>query len=121
MLVENMSQLPVLCMKSMTIFLSANKARIYTIVRDVGNMSYKDRSFPVVRHKDPYTWFSWATGVSPGTRQEESSSEVRHITALEDGQTENDLSMVNYDTSRLEYALTYLKLALNLMVSQFPK
>ncbi|XP_050419050.2 uncharacterized protein LOC126832341 [Patella vulgata] len=52
-----------------------NKARIYAIARDVGNPSYKDTRFPVVRHKDIYTGFSWATGVVPGERQEESASE----------------------------------------------
>jgi endoglucanase Acf2 len=42
----------------------------------VGNPSYKDKYFPVVRQKDIYMGFSWATGIVPGTRQEESSSEV---------------------------------------------
>lgn len=38
--------------------------------------SYKDKFFPVVRHKDIYMGISWASGVVPGERQEESSSEV---------------------------------------------
>lgn len=53
-----------------------HKHRIYALARDVGNLSYKDKHFPVARHKDVYTGFSWASGIAPGLRQEESSSEV---------------------------------------------
>ncbi|ESP04325.1 hypothetical protein LOTGIDRAFT_237425 [Lottia gigantea] len=53
----------------------ANKARIYSLARDVGNPSNKDKRFPVARHKDIYTGFSWATGIVPNDRQEESASE----------------------------------------------
>ncbi|OWF42274.1 Endo-1,3(4)-beta-glucanase 1 [Mizuhopecten yessoensis] len=52
-----------------------HKERVYALARDVGNPSYIDKYFPVVRHKDAYMGFSWATGVVPGQRQEESSSE----------------------------------------------
>ncbi|XP_071178751.1 uncharacterized protein [Mytilus edulis] len=52
-----------------------HKHRIYALARDVGNLSYKDKHFPVARHKDVYTGFSWASGIAPGVRQEESSSE----------------------------------------------
>ncbi|XP_033747949.1 endo-1,3(4)-beta-glucanase 1-like [Pecten maximus] len=53
-----------------------HKERVYALARDVGNPSYMDKYFPVVRHKDVYMGFSWATGVVPGQRQEESSSEA---------------------------------------------
>ncbi|XP_060068686.1 uncharacterized protein LOC132548810 [Ylistrum balloti] len=53
-----------------------HKERVYALARDVGNPSYLDTHFPVVRHKDAYMGFSWATGVVPGQRQEESSSEA---------------------------------------------
>ncbi|XP_052801838.1 uncharacterized protein LOC128232367 [Mya arenaria] len=53
----------------------ANKHRIYLLVRDVSNLSPSDEFFPVARHKDMYTGFSWASGIVPGTRQEESASE----------------------------------------------
>ncbi|XP_048238379.1 uncharacterized protein LOC124110988 [Haliotis rufescens] len=53
----------------------AHKDRLYAIARDVGNLSPKDTRFPIARHKDIYTGFSWATGVVPGERQEESASE----------------------------------------------
>ncbi|XP_062571613.1 uncharacterized protein LOC134233642 isoform X1 [Saccostrea cucullata] len=52
-----------------------HRQRIYALARDVGNPSYKDKFFPVVRHKDIYMGISWASGVGPGLRQEESSSE----------------------------------------------
>jgi len=42
----------------------------------VSNLSPQDSLFPVARHKDIYTGFSWASGIVPGTRQEESASEV---------------------------------------------
>ena len=58
-------------------FVLEHKHRIYALARDVGNPSYKDKHFPVARHKDVYTGFSWASGIVPGLRQEESSSEVR--------------------------------------------
>ena len=54
----------------------AHKDRLYLLARDVGNPSHKDPDFPVVRHQDYYNGFSWATGVVPGERQEESASEV---------------------------------------------
>ncbi|CAH1789729.1 unnamed protein product, partial [Owenia fusiformis] len=51
--------------------------RIYALARDVGNPNSKaDRWFPVARHKDWYMGMSWATGIGPGSRQEESSSEA---------------------------------------------
>nr|KAG5713536.1 hypothetical protein BaRGS_024584 [Batillaria attramentaria] len=53
----------------------AHKDRIYAVARDVGNPSRKDSYFPVVRHQDYYNGFSWASGVVPGDRQEESASE----------------------------------------------
>ncbi|XP_023932662.1 uncharacterized protein LOC106163518 [Lingula anatina] len=54
----------------------ANRERILFLARDVGNPSYRDTHFPIVRHKDTFMGFSWATGVGPGTRQEESASEA---------------------------------------------
>ena len=54
----------------------AHKDRLYLLARDVGNPSHKDPDFPVVRHQDYYNGFSWASGVAPGERQEESASEV---------------------------------------------
>jgi len=54
-----------------------HKHRIYLLARDVANLSPSDPFFPVARHKDMYTGFSWASGIVPGTRQEESASEVR--------------------------------------------
>ncbi|XP_045173463.2 uncharacterized protein LOC123535015 [Mercenaria mercenaria] len=53
----------------------ANKHKIYLLARDVSNPSNNDQYFPVARHKDIYTGFSWASGLVPGTRQEESASE----------------------------------------------
>ncbi|KAJ8312300.1 hypothetical protein KUTeg_009673 [Tegillarca granosa] len=55
---------------------NTHKHRIYALARDVGNPSYKDTFFPVARQKDIYLGFSWATGIVPGSRQEESSSEA---------------------------------------------
>ncbi|KAH3888810.1 hypothetical protein DPMN_012848 [Dreissena polymorpha] len=52
-----------------------NKHRVYLLARDVSNLSQLDRYFPVARHKDIYTGFSWASGLVPGVRQEESASE----------------------------------------------
>lgn len=66
-------------------FISAHKQRIYALARDVGNPSYKDKFFPVARQKDMYLGFSWATGIVPGSRQEESSSEVRFAQYLNIG------------------------------------
>ena len=60
-------------------FHSAYRHRILTLARDVSNLNPKDPYFPVVRHKDMYTGFSWATGIVPGSRQEESASEVSEI------------------------------------------
>ena len=57
----------------------ANKHRLYLWARDVSNPSNNDQYFPVARHKDIYTGFSWASGLVPGTRQEESASEVSII------------------------------------------
>ncbi|BFZ06759.1 hypothetical protein BsWGS_09798 [Bradybaena similaris] len=54
---------------------NAHKDRIYALVRDVGNPSSKDAYFPVARQKDHFTGFSIASGLVPGIRQEESSSE----------------------------------------------
>lgn len=53
-----------------------HKDRIYLVARDVGNPSWRDPHFPVVRHQDIYNGFSWASGLGPGERQEESASEV---------------------------------------------
>ena len=61
---------------------AAHKDRLYLLARDVGNPSHRDPDFPVVRHKDYYNGFSWATGIVPGERQEESASEVRTSAAL---------------------------------------
>ena len=58
---------------------SAHKDRLYLLARDVGNPSHRDPDFPVVRHQDYYNGFSWASGVAPGERQEESASEVRGV------------------------------------------
>ncbi|XP_065934126.1 uncharacterized protein [Magallana gigas] len=58
-----------------TAWAQQHRQRIYALARDVGNPSYKDKFFPVVRHKDIYMGISWASGVVPGERQEESSSE----------------------------------------------
>ena len=55
---------------------SANKGRIVAIARDVGNPSFQDIYFPIVRNKDFYVGISWATGVVGGLRQAESSTEV---------------------------------------------
>ncbi|RUS74245.1 hypothetical protein EGW08_017983 [Elysia chlorotica] len=52
-----------------------HKDRLYSLARDVGNPSNQDAFFPVSRQKDIYTGFSWASGLVPGTRQEESASE----------------------------------------------
>ncbi|XP_025097413.1 uncharacterized protein LOC112565819 [Pomacea canaliculata] len=52
-----------------------HKDRIYLVARDVGNPSWRDPHFPVVRHQDIYNGFSWASGLGPGERQEESASE----------------------------------------------
>ncbi|GFO20907.1 endo-1,3(4)-beta-glucanase 1 [Plakobranchus ocellatus] len=52
-----------------------HRDKIYALARDVGNPSDKDNFFPVSRQKDIYTGFSWASGLVPGTRQEESASE----------------------------------------------
>ncbi|XP_055868540.1 uncharacterized protein LOC106053486 [Biomphalaria glabrata] len=53
----------------------AHRAAIYALARDVGNPSSRDANFPVSRQKDLYTGFSWASGLVPGIRQEESASE----------------------------------------------
>ncbi|XP_013398156.1 uncharacterized protein LOC106164701 [Lingula anatina] len=53
-----------------------HRERLTLLARDVGNPSKNDPYFPVVRHKDTYTGFSWATGIHGGERQEESSSEA---------------------------------------------
>lgn len=55
---------------------SAHLERVLTLARDVGNPSRMDPYFPVVRHKDWYVGISWASGIGPGVRQAESSTEV---------------------------------------------
>ena len=57
---------------------AANKERILFLARDVGNPASSDPHFTVVRHKDIYLGQSWASGVNIGTRDQESSSEVKH-------------------------------------------
>jgi len=54
----------------------ANRERIVSIARDVGNPSFDDQFFPIVRNKDFYVGISWATGVVGGLRQAESSTEA---------------------------------------------
>jgi len=54
----------------------ANRGRIVAIARDVGNPSFNDVYFPIVRNKDFYVGISWATGVVGGLRQAESSTEA---------------------------------------------
>ena len=55
---------------------AANREQILYFVRDIANPSMQDEYFPVARHKDFYIGHSWASGVSGGTRTQESSSEV---------------------------------------------
>jgi endoglucanase Acf2 len=59
--------------------IAAHRDRLYFLARDVGNPSHRDPDFPVVRHQDYYYGFSWASGVAPGERQEESASEVKWL------------------------------------------
>ena len=74
-------RLAILCSRVWISF-AAHKDRLYLLARDVGNPSHRDPDFPVVRHQDFYNGFSWATGIVPGERQEESASEVRTSAAL---------------------------------------
>ncbi|XP_060605019.1 uncharacterized protein LOC132757683 [Ruditapes philippinarum] len=73
----------------------SNKHKLYLLARDVSNPSPNDPYFPVARHKDIYTGFSWASGLVPGTRQEESASESLNcyhgVAAL--GEAFNDKSL----------------------------
>ncbi|CAE8695749.1 unnamed protein product, partial [Polarella glacialis] len=55
------------------------KEYVLAIVRDYGNPSAADPSFPVTRHKDWFLGFSWASGVFkawPRGRNQESASEA---------------------------------------------
>ena len=54
-----------------------NREQILYYVRDIANPSLDDQYFPVARHKDFYLGHSWASGVSGGTRTQESSSEAK--------------------------------------------
>ena len=55
---------------------TANRESILYFVRDFANPSATDEYFPVARHKDFYIGHSWASGISGGTRTQESSSEA---------------------------------------------
>jgi endo-1,3(4)-beta-glucanase len=57
-------------------WLQANRERVLSLARDVGNPSLNDKYFPIVRNKDFYVGISWATGVVGGLRQAESSTEA---------------------------------------------
>lgn len=83
-----------------------HKERVYALARDVGNPSYMDKYFPVVRHKDAYMGFSWATGIVPGQRQEESSSEALNcyhgLAALGDAYNDDILRKTGQVTLAME-------------------
>jgi len=55
------------------------RSKLLVIVRDYGNPSAADSSFPVARHKDWFLGFSWAGGIqaaTPNGRNQESTSEA---------------------------------------------
>ncbi|CAL1545785.1 unnamed protein product [Lymnaea stagnalis] len=87
---------------------NAHKAAIYSLARDVGNPSSRDPHFPVSRQKDLYTGFSWASGLVPGIRQEESASEgincYHGLAALGDAFNDQNLKQTGQILLALEVA-----------------
>ncbi|KAL4223161.1 hypothetical protein ACF0H5_016633 [Mactra antiquata] len=90
---------------------SEHRHKLYLWARDVANPTHTDPYFPVVRHMDMYTGFSWASGIVPGSRQEESASESLNcyhgVAAL--GEAFNDKKLQHVGQTMLAMELTSVR------------